>query len=490
MKADGANGQSLRVGAIPPRAGFLRTLRRIARPFVPRGLSARLLVLTISVVMLSEVLIFVPSIASYRKEILLQRLDSAQIAALAMNNNVSDELADELLANAGVISVVLKRDEQRSLYLRPGQPPPIPVKTFDLEHEDELGSIVDAFQLLTSHDDRIISVRGKPRLQGGIYIDAVMNEAPVRNAMFAYSHTIIESSILISVLTAAAVFAAINILLVHPMMRIERSMTQFRASPEDAGAIITPSERRDEIGSAERELAAMQGELRLALAQRARLAALGTAVSKINHDLRNMLSSAQLFADRMERSEDPLVQRLAPKLVSAIGRAVALCTNTLRYGRAEETAPQPRSFNLKKLVEDVAANAFLNEGGLASFRNQVPDSLSLVADPDQIFRVLLNLARNAIQAIEVSGRRGEVTCDAYTLGRAVHIEVKDTGPGIPGAAQARLFEPFASVARPGGSGLGLAIAAELVRAHRGEIKLVRTGPQGTVFRIELPQEKV
>ncbi|MFZ1990450.1 MAG: HAMP domain-containing sensor histidine kinase [Alphaproteobacteria bacterium] len=469
---------------------MLRWLRRIARPFVPRGLSARLLVLTVSVVMLSEVLIFVPSIASYRNEILLQHLESAQIAALAMNNNVSDELADELLANAGVLSVILKRDEQRSLYLRPGQPPPRPMQTFDLTREGEFASIVDAFQLLTSTGDRIISVRGKPRFKGGVYIEAVMSEAPVRDAMFGYSHTIIESSILISVLTAAAVFAAINILLVHPMMGIERSMARFRAAPEDPSAIIVPSDRRDEIGSAERELAAMQGDLRLALAQRARLAALGTAVSKINHDLRNMLSSAQLLVDRLERSEDPLVQRLAPKLIAAIGRAVALCTNTLRYGRAEETAPQPRSFNLNKLVEDVGANAFLNEGGLASFRNQVPQSLMLVADPDQIFRVLLNLCRNAIQAIEVSNKPGEVAIDAYTLGRAIHIEVKDAGPGIPEAAQARLFEPFASVQRPGGSGLGLAIAAELVRAHRGDIKLVRTGPQGTVFRIELPQEKV
>ncbi len=475
---------------MPARSGFLRMLRRLVRPFVPKGLSARLIMLTTSVVLLSEVLIYVPSIAAYRNEILAQRLDAAQIAALAMNNNVSAELADTLLENAGVLSVVLKRDEQRELYLHPGQPPPRPVQTFDTEHQNELQSIVNAFKLLTSTGDRVISVRGKARLKGGIYIEAVMNEAPVRAAMFDYSHTIIESSIIISLIMAGAVFAAINILLVGPMMRIERSMRRFRASPEDADAIIVPSERRDQIGSAERELAAMQGELRLALSQRARLAALGTAVSKINHDLRNMLSSAQLFVDRLEKSEDPTVQRLAPKLVSAIDRAVALCTNTLRYGRAEETPPEPRSFNLAKLVDDVVANAFLNEEGLASFNNAVPKSLMLVADPDQIFRVLLNLARNAIQAIEVSGEPGEVTFDAYTSGRAIHIEVKDTGPGIPTAAQARLFQPFASVQRPGGSGLGLAIAAELVRAHHGDIKLVRTGPEGTVLRIELPQERV
>ena len=467
-------------------------LRRILRPFVPRGLSARLLVLTSIVVLLSEVLIYVPSIANYRDEILLQRLDAAQIAALAIeaaeNNQVGAELADELLANAGVISVVLKRNEQRSLFLRPGEAPPHVVERFDLEHQTEITSIVDAFSLLGRDEDRVISVRGVPRLKAGLYIEAVMREAPVRTAMLDYSVNILAVSIIVSVLTAASVFGAIHILLVRPMMRIERSMTRFRRAPEDPGAVIEPSDRRDEVGSAERELAAMQADLRLALNQRARLAALGTAVSKINHDLRNMLSSAQLFVDRLEKSEDPLVQRLAPKLVAAIGRAVALCTNTLRYGRAEETPPELRPFDLRKLAEDVGANAFSSSDGPADWKNHVKEDLVVIADPDQIFRVLLNLARNAAQAIEVSGRRGEVAFDAFRDAGEVHIEVRDTGPGVPEAARARLFEPFASVQRPGGSGLGLAIAAELVSAHRGTLKLVRTGPEGTVFRISLPQE--
>ena len=353
-------------------------------------------------------------------------------------------------------------------------------KATDLNHR--------GLQAAGRNEDRIISVSGVPRLKGGVFIEAVMHEAPVREAMLDYSVTILATSIIISVLTAASVFFAIHMLLVRPMMRIERSMTRFRRAPEDPSTVIVPSDRRDEVGSAERELAAMQADLRLALVQRTRLAALGTAVSKINHDLRNMLSSAQLFVDRLEKSEDPLVQRLAPKLVGAIGRAVSLCTNTLRYGRAEETPPQLRYFDLRELTDDVAANAFSAGDGLAEWKNNVGEDLMITADPDQIFRVLLNLARNAAQAIEVSGRPGEVIFDARIEDGKVHIEVQDTGPGIPEAAQARLFEPFSSVARPGGSGLGLAIAAELVSAHGGILQLLRTGPDGTVFRITLPQE--
>ena len=140
MKAD-VRSKLEYVLANAPGARGRGLLRRIARPFIPRGLSARLLALTIFVILFSEVLIYVPSIAAYRDEVLMQRLDAAQIAALAIegaeNNRVGASLADELLANAGVISVVLKRDEQRSLLLRPGQSPPHVVRRFDLEHQGD-----------------------------------------------------------------------------------------------------------------------------------------------------------------------------------------------------------------------------------------------------------------------------------------------------------------------------------------------------------------
>ena len=460
---------------------------------LPAGLSLRLLILTAVFVLLSEILIYVPSIANHRHEVFMRRLEAAQLAALSLeaaeDENIAVDLTEELLANAEAVSVILKRDERRSLFLTPGQLPPVPVERFDLENEGVFESIGEAFATLWRDEDRLISVRGVPRFEGGISIEAVIYEAPIREELWAYSQNILQLSIMISVLTAGLVYSAIHFLLVRPMQTLQRSMTAFRESPEDAGAIIVASDRHDEVGTAERELQRMQGDLRLALGQKARLAALGTAVSKINHDLRNMLASAQLFVDRLEHSQDPQVQRLAPKLVGAIDRAVNLCTNTLRFGKAEETAPQLKRVHLRRVADDVGVAAVPEADGPIRFRNQVEADVTTIADADQIFRVLLNLARNAAQAIESAGGNGEVTIAAFETEEATVIEVRDTGPGIPERARERLFQPFSSSQRAGGTGLGLAIAAELVRGHGGTIELAATGKEGTVFRIHLPVRK-
>lgn len=493
-----APGARQAVKASSPDAGAAREGRSPARWaalaasfFAPPGLSGRLLWLTIFFVLLSEVLIYVPSVSNYRLTLLSQRLATAQLAALALeangNQGVGVDLSEELLANAGVLSVVLKRNEQRSLFLRPGQLPPQPEQIYDLSRTGWFESLYDAFRLLARTRDRVISIRSVPRLEGGLSIEAVLAEQPVRQALLAYSENVVLVSLIISIVTAALIFATIHILLVRPIKRLERSMAQFRQNPENARALLPDRVRHDEIGKAERELAQMQAQLQAALHQRARLAALGLAVSKINHDLRNMLTSAQLFVDRLDASEDPLVRRLAPKLVRSIDRAVELASNTLRYGRAEEQPPRLTVVDLHRLAEDVGASALAKTEGPVRFVNRVPDGFELLADQDQMFRVLLNLARNAVQAIEQGPGEGEVMILARAAENAAIIEVADTGPGLPPAALEHLFEPFASVARTGGTGLGLAIAAELVKAHGGTIEVASTGPAGTVFSIRLPQ---
>ncbi len=473
----------------PAKGGVAAWLSRV---FVPAGLSARLLALTVIFVLVSEVFIYVPSIATYRLNLLSQRLETAQIAALALEANGGEEvgsgLAQELLANAGVSSVSLKRYDQRLLFLAPGQIPPRPEEVLgDVAQTGFFKGITDAFALLWRTQDRFISISGVPRLEGGLSIEAVLHEQPIRTAMLHYSENMLKVSLALSALTAILVYLAISRLLVRPIKRIERSMADFRLQPEIAHPLHAASKRRDEIGMAERELLQMQGDLRSALRQRARLAALGTAVSKINHDLRNMLSSAQLIVDRLQGSEDPQVKRLAPKLVSAIDRAVALASNTLRYGRAEEMPPHPRAIDLPRLVEDVGSSAIGRADSAVRFKNEVPEAFELFADPDQMFRILLNLARNAVQAIEHAGGGGEVSVTARAETGFAVLEVRDTGPGIPEKARAHLFEPFATSSRADGTGLGLAIASELVTAHGGTIELASTGPEGTVFRIRLPQ---
>jgi signal transduction histidine kinase len=226
----------------------------------------------------------------------------------------------------------------------------------------------------------------------------------------------------------------------------------------------------------------MEGAVRAALGQRARLAALGTALTKINHDLRNILATARLVSDRLADSSDPNVRRLAPTVVAAIDRAVALCGQTLDYARDDLPQPQRERFAASELVEEVGRVVGLLTDNRAGWRNQVAMDIILDADRDQMFRVLVNLGRNAAEA----GAKTIRVSATATGGGGIAIEVADDGPGLPAKARDKLFMPFTGSARAGGTGLGLAIARDLVRGHGGELTLAATSASGTVFRIEMP----
>lgn len=468
-------------------------LARFMRPL--RGsLSRRLLVLTIFFVMLAEVLIFVPSVANFRLNWLEQRLAAAQIASLALearpDNMVSPALREELLKNAQVYAVALHRDDSRRLVLSEDMPPMVDER-FDLRGAMAVELIMDAFETVFAGDGRIILVMGEPRFGAGESIEIVFDETPLRRAMLRYSKNIFLLSLVISVITASLVYLVLHFVLVRPMRRLTGNMVSFRVNPEDARRVIVPSARADEIGVAERELAVMQKEIRATLTQKAHLAALGAAVSKINHDLRNILASAQLISDRIGAIDDPAVQHLAPRLFASIDRAIDLCTRSLRFGRAEEPAPQRRRIELAAFADEVAEAAW-SEADPVRWVNDVSPDLVVDADPDQLFRILLNLARNAAQALTDEegslARHGEIRLSARRVLDHVHIDISDNGPGLPPKAREHLFEAFSGSGRAEGTGLGLAIAAELARMHGGHIELVRSDASGTIFRICIPDD--
>lgn len=451
-----------------------------------RSLSAQLLVLTVLFVMLAEVLIYVPSLSNFRDTWIKQRLAQAQIATLALeatpDNMLSDRLRDELLKNAEAFAVVLNRDAARRLILRSDMPPAIDA-TYDLRDVMFFDPIIDMFDCLMAPDGRTIRVIGRPRFEGGDFIEIVFDETPLREAMYNFSKNILTLSIFISILTASLVFLALNRFLVVPMRAITGNMVSFSQKPEDASRMIVPSARLDEIGVAQRELADLQAQVRSTLNQQARLASLGTAISKINHDLRNILANAQLISDRLAGIDDPAVQNLAPRLFASIDRAINLCTSTLTFGSAEEAPPDRRPVRLASLVaEAIDAVGFSDDAGIA-VQIEIGDDLEIDADPDHMFRVLLNLGRNAAQAME---RGGAIHIRAVSDADGVIIDVRDTGTGIPDAAREQLFQPFGGSTRAGGTGLGLAISADLVRAHGGTLELVETGERGTLFRVWIP----
>src|SRR5215813_5957184 len=478
--------------AEPVRAPRLRLSRL--------GLSGKLLVFTILFVMIAEVLIYVPSIALYRLMWLNDRLASAYTAALVLdaapNGMVPDSLAKQILDSIGARAVAMKMGTQRRMLAVGDAPPPI-ADDFDMRQVYAFDSIVDAFKMMLNTKKGVMRVVG-PAPMGGDYIEIILDEPPLRNAMLRYSVDLLLISLLISGITAVLVYLALHYLFVRPMRRVTANMTAFRADPEDPDRIIVPSGRIDEIGTAERELAAMQTELASMLQQKSRLAALGLAVSKINHDLRNLLGSAQLFSDRLVTLPDPNVQRFAPKLVHALERAIAYCQSTLSYGRLQEPPPERRPVLLEPMVEEVHETLGLSPERPIRWISAVERGLMVEADYDQLFRILLNLARNAVQALEsqaADGRahrdpgRDQIRITGRREGAVVVIEVSDTGPGFSDQARAHLFEAFQGSTRTGGTGLGLVIADELVRAHGGEIALV-DGTIGATFRLKIPDRPI
>lgn len=456
------------------------------RPASAASLSSRLLLLTILFVMLAEILIYLPSMARFRISYLEARIELADQAALALlaapNGMVSAELEDELLRNVGGKLVAMRRQESNALILSDRQELPMLGKPVDLSKWMWWEAIVDAVATLSGNADPYIRVVGPSPRDSQTRIELVLPTGPLAEALRDFSWRIFSLSLLISLVTAGLVYLSLQWLLVRPMQRLIGSIVGFRSAPEDARQIIRPSARRDELGLAERELHMMQQDLRHALTQRARLAQLGIAVSKISHDLRNMLASAQLVSDRLAASDDPTVRQVAPRLVSAVDRAIALCAQTLRYGKAEERAPEPETIALREFIEDVAAGLGLTDDGGIGWHNAVPADLNLPADAEHLYRVLNNLMRNAVQAMP---ENGDLRAAAAVSNGEVVIEIADTGSGLSETAKSHLFEPFRG-GRNGGSGLGLAIARELVRAHGGELELVRTGPLGTTFRVRLP----
>lgn len=457
-----------------------------------KTLSGRFLLLSFLFVMVAEVLLFVPSVSNFRLGYMQDRLERAQLASLALlatpDDMVAPELADELLKNAEVLNIVLRRNAVRELVLAMPMPKPVS-QTFDLRDPGFFGPIKDALICAFGKPGNVIRIIGQPVKDAGIQIEIVMNEAPVKAAMLEYSRNVFFLSLVISVVTGGLLFLSLQALITRPITKVISSMTRFRNNPEDASNVIKPDASISELREAETALHDMQLQLIASLRQKERLASLGGAVSKVSHDLRNILTTTQILADRLEMSDDPKVQKMAPKLLNSLSRGINLCERTLTFGKADEPEPEIRSVGLKAIVDDVIENDALRETEKVQLISTVAHDMQISADPEQMFRVLTNLIRNARQAIEGTGKLGIVSISADGREGGVDIIVRDTGPGLPPKAREFLFQPFQGGARRGGTGLGLAIAAELVRGHGGKLELIETSEAGTSFRIFLPDAK-
>lgn len=459
------------------------------------GLATRVLILVVTFVMATEITVYVPIVANYRDNWLRRRLSAAYTATLVLEAApramVPEAVSRELLKNVGVRIIVLKTPGTRQILAAATLPHEVD-EFYDLRHSSLLQALASTFRTYMAKTDRVVTILGDAPTPGDA-IEVTMDEAPLTAALHRFAWRILLISLAISMIVACLAVVAIHLMILRPVRRLTTNLIAFGADPENAARVIVPSGHKHEIGCAEEALATMQDALVRELNQKKHLAALGLAVAKINHDMRNMLGSAQLLSDRLANVTDPLAQRIAPKLVATLDRAIRFCQATLTYGRAADEVPKPRRMDLRTVIAEAAESAALCGSERIEFANKVAPGFEIWADPEQMFRVLTNLIRNGHEALvragATPGESARVTATARYEGDRAVIEIADTGPGVPPMVRAQLFTPFSNSSRPGGSGLGLAIAADLVRAHSGSITLVNDADSpGATFRVSLPMQ--
>ncbi|MEZ5961018.1 MAG: HAMP domain-containing sensor histidine kinase [Hyphomonadaceae bacterium] len=464
---------------------------RRAREFVD-SLAGRLLGLTAAAVIAGEIFVFAPALAGFHESWLRERINLAQIAALALEVSPDDDTVTQPLEfdliNSGVQRVAIQREGERVLIMEaPGAPNDEQLVIYDYTRASGWQRFRWALETFFAPTGRVLRVLSRPRFESGEFVEVVLTEAPLKDAVDQFATRFARVSMLILIAAGALIYFALSAAFVRPMRDLTEAIERFRDKPEDVSIAFPRSQRGDEIGRAQRAAADMAEQVRNSLRQNERLAALGAAVARIGHDLRNMLSTAQLVADRLAQSEDPAVRQLAPRLERTIDRAAGLAASTLKYGRADEDPPVLQRVDVAEAAEEAAAESLIGFADV-TYRADIEANVACVADPDHLHRILGNLIRNAAQAMKDHARRDKtlIVRAARVEGRC-EIDVVDHGPGVRDNLRGRLFEPFVSAApEAGGTGLGLAIARELTRSMGGELELTRTGAEGATFRITLP----
>ncbi|MEO1305760.1 MAG: HAMP domain-containing sensor histidine kinase [Pseudomonadota bacterium] len=445
------------------------------------SLSFRLFMIAISTVLVVEAFIFVPSATNFRNNWLSDQIAAGRLAALALeaapSRMVSEELERDLLDSAMVLAVAELYDERRDMILNPGEEICCTRKIILYDVDPDLTEVVDTLETFFAPRDRFLVIRAAGSRPGRV-IEIVVDESGLRGQMEAYGYRILGLSLLISGVTGGFIYLMLLLTVVRPIRRVTQSVEQIKDDPGGWKRRLSPTRRSDEIGRAQNALSDMEEAVSNSFRQQERLAQLGEAVAKINHDLRNSLATAQLVSDTLSRSEDPRVAKSLPRLERALERAIGLASDTLKYGRSSVPEANLQSVKPYDIVAEAAEEALAAHSGV-TFANEVVPEAEIQADPDHLHRICANLIRNAAEAMG-----GEGTVSVGFDGSA--LSVMDSGPGLPEQAKANLFKPFAGSTRRDGTGLGLALSRDLARAMGGDLELSETGAAGTRFVVFLP----
>lgn len=477
--------------------------------FFSRRLSSNLLLLTIAFVMLAELVIFIPSAAAHRQDWIVSRAQQAALLASALTGipdyEVSENLATHFMHDTDVIMMSIRREQNSEFIL--GHPPDSPLITIvDLRSEElPRPKFRDAFMAFFGHKEGHLRVLFPSPLEqdksinsenkNAAALELLIPKVKLRLELREYFINIFWLSLAIAVITGSLIYLAMLFLIIRPIEKLAKGLSDFRQDPEMRMSNMSPTNRKDEIGQLEREFHDMKEGVRASFKQKERLATLGMAVAKINHDLRNVLTSASLVSDRLASDQDERVSKMGGRLTRAIDRGVKLTGDVLNYSQSGSESVEFETFRISLLVGEVASDTLGNFGSgprKIKFINNIPTDLDVLANSDHSYRLFQNLFRNAAQAmaaIRDDDAQRDLSVEAIPSGDNVTIRIIDTGPGLPDKAKDNLFKAFASSTGQGNTGLGLTISKELARDQNGDLVLESTGKSGTIFNVTMQASK-
>jgi len=462
--------------------------------FISRRISGKLLLMTIGFVMLAELVIFIPSATTFRQDWLNDRAQQAGLLAQALTG-VPDYEASEILTNqfmhdTDVIMMSAKRDGMNEFML--GHPPEAEgVELVDLREARRFPLFRDAFRAFFGSSQGSLRVLATSPVQGQDALELIIPKVKLQRAMRDYAKDIAMLSLVIALITGLLIYLAMLFMIIRPIEKLATGLADFRQDPETRRSNVPPSSRKDEIGQLQREFYDMKQGVRASFKQRERLATLGMAVAKINHDLRNVLASASLISERLEGDQEERIAKMGGRLTRAIDRGIKLTSEVLNFSLSGQDEADLDVVRISLLVGEAAGDTI---GGFGTgrrritFTNNIPSEMIVTADKDHTYRIFHNLFRNASQAMAKMPDDDAVrnlTVEAIPSGDHISILVKDTGPGLPEKAKNNLFKAFASASGRGSTGLGLTISQDLAREQGGDIMLESTSKEGTIFAVSL-----
>lgn len=426
----------------------------------------------------------------------MERVEKACLIVEALSSTEAFEkgqvLTDQFVAETDVAMLSVKSEGMTKLIFGMTPPADSNYQLVDFHQMSRLPRFRDAFASFFGPEEGFIRVVAPAKYESDDTLELVIPRGKLKWDMHDYFKRIFFLSLTIAIITGGLIYFSMLYIIIRPIEQLAQGVSDFRENPEIRRSQTVPAKRRDEIGQLQRAFFDMKQSVRASFQQRERLALLGMGVAKINHDLRNILTSAQLVSDRLASDKEERIAKMGERLNRSLDRGVKLTAEVLEFSTAHEGAGEFQDVRISFLLGEVAGDvlgAFGMGARKISFKNRVPTGLSVRVDPDHTYRIFHNLFRNAGQALagmadDKASRQLHVR--AEKSGETVKIYVMDTGPGLPEKAQENIFKAFSGSTGRGNTGLGLTISKELAEGMGGDLVLDKTGPGGTTFLVTLP----